>query len=61
MKMFEFLSEFRLSSIVPKVLVDNKPALFQIMAWHLTGDKPLSEPKMVLFIDAYKSHLASVS
>ena len=27
--------------------IDNIPALVQIMAWHRTGDKPLSEPMMV--------------
>ena len=32
---------------VPKGLINNNPALFQIMAWHRPGDKPLSEPMMV--------------
>ena len=32
---------------VPKVWMDNIPALVQIMAWHRPGDKPLSEPMMV--------------
>ena len=32
---------------VPKGQINNIPALFQIMAWHRLGDKPLSEPKMV--------------
>ena len=31
------------------------------MAWHQTGDKPLSEPIMTLFADAYMHHLAPVS
>ena len=31
---------------VPKVQLNNIPALVQIMAWHRPGDKPLSEPKM---------------
>ena len=31
---------------VPMVLSDNKSALVQVMAWHLTGDKSLSEPKL---------------
>ena len=26
--------------------INNIPALFQIMAWRLPGDKPLSEPMM---------------
>ena len=32
---------------VPKGLIDNIPALVQIMAWRRPGDKPLSEPMMV--------------
>ena len=32
---------------VPKGLIDNDPALVQIMAWRRPGDKPLSEPMMV--------------
>ena len=28
-------------------LIDNIPALDQIMAWHQPGDKALSEPMMV--------------
>ena len=32
---------------VPKVWINNIPALFQIMAWHWPGDKPLSEPMMI--------------
>ena len=32
---------------VPKVRINNIPALVQIMAWRLPGDKPLSEPMMV--------------
>ena len=34
-------------NFVPKVRIHNIPALVQIMAWHLPGDKPLSEPMMV--------------
>ena len=30
-------------------LINNIPALVQIMAWRRTGDKPLSEPIMVIF------------
>ena len=36
-----------LLKFVPKVPIDNIPALVQIMAWHRSGDKPLSEPMMV--------------
>ena len=32
---------------VPKGLINNNPALVQIMAWRRSGDKPLSEPMMV--------------
>ena len=32
---------------VPKVLINNIPALVQIMAWRRPGNKPLSEPMMV--------------
>ena len=32
---------------VPKGLINNIPALVQIMAWRRSGDKPLSEPMMV--------------
>ena len=32
---------------VPKSRIDNIPALFQIMAWHRPGDKPLSEAMIV--------------
>ena len=32
---------------VPKSLINNIPALVQIMAWRRSGDKPLSEPMMV--------------
>ena len=38
---------------VPKVLIDNNPALVQIMAWRRIGDKPLSEPMLTLITDAY--------
>ena len=32
---------------VPKVPINNIPALIQILAWRRSGDKPLSEPMMV--------------
>ena len=32
---------------VPRVPIDNIPALVQMMAWRRPGDKPLSEPMMV--------------
>ena len=45
---------------IPKGPVDNKPSLVQIMAWHLFGAKPLSEPMMAWFGNAYMPLLASV-
>ena len=32
---------------IPKVRINNIPALVQIMAWRRQGDKPLSEPMLV--------------
>ena len=40
--------------------IDNKSALVQAMAWHRTGDKPLTEPMMTQFNDAYMRHSASM-
>ena len=36
--------------------IDNNPALAQIMAWRRIGDKPLSEPVLTWFTDAYMRH-----
>ena len=33
---------------VPKSPINNIPSLVQIMAWRRAGDKPLSEPMMVI-------------
>ena len=33
---------------VPKGLINNIPSLVQIMAWRRPGDKPLSEPMMII-------------
>ena len=52
----EILLEF-----VPKGSFNNIPALVQIVAWRRTGDKPLSEPMMTQFNDAYMRHSASMS
>ena len=41
---------------VPKGQIDNKKALVQAMARRWTGDKPLPEPIMTQFTDAYKRH-----
>ena len=40
---------------VPNGPIDNKSALVQIMAWCRTGDKPLSEPMMVIG-DSFQNH-----
>ena len=36
--------------------IDNKLALVQVMAWRRTGDKPLPEPMLTQFTDAYMRH-----
>ena len=41
---------------VSKGPIDNKSALFQVMAWRRTGDKPLPEAMMTQFTDAYMQH-----
>ena len=46
---------------VRKCPMDNNPAFVQKMAWGQTGDKPLSEPMMASFGDAYMHLLASMS
>ena len=35
---------------VPKVRINNIPTLVQIMAWRLTGDKPLSESMLLILL-----------
>ena len=39
--------------LVPDGPIDNNPALVQKMAWRRIGDKPLSEPMLFRFTDAY--------
>ena len=46
---------------VPTGPIDNKPALVWIMAWRRIGDKPLSEPMLTQFTDAYMRHLGELS
>ena len=41
---------------VPKSPIDNRPALVQVMAWRRRGDKPLPEPMLTQFTDAYMQH-----
>ena len=45
---------------VPKGPNDNFAALVQIMAWRRTGDKPLPEPILTLFTDAYMRHFGEM-
>ena len=42
--------------LVPKIPIDNGPALGQVMAWRRTADKLLTEPMVTQFIDAYMRH-----
>ena len=42
--------------VVPRGLTDDNLTLVQIMAWHHTGDKPLSEPMLTQFTDTYMWH-----
>ena len=41
---------------VPRNPADNNPALVYVMAWRRRGDKPLSEPVLTQFTDAYMRH-----
>ena len=43
----ELISPSSSLKFVPKVQINNIPALVQIMAWRRPGDTPLSEPMMV--------------
>ena len=36
--------------------IGNKSELVQVMAWCQTGDKPLPEPMLTQFTDAYMRH-----
>ena len=38
---------------VPNGPIDNKSALVQMMTWHRVGNKPLFEPMIASFTDAY--------
>ena len=42
--------------LIPKCAIDNKAVLVQVMARRRTGDKPLPEPMMTQFTDAYIRH-----
>ena len=47
--------------VVPKVSINDISALVQIMASRRPGDKPLSEPMMNQFADAYMRHKREMS
>ena len=50
----KFCISIRISlKFVPNGPIDNKLPLVQVMAWHWTDDKPLPEPMMAQFTDAY--------
>ena len=53
MKSFVFWFEFK---FVPKGSINNIPALIQIMAWRQSDNKPLSEPMLTQFTDAFMRH-----
>ena len=38
---------------VPKSSIDDRSSLVQVMAWCLSGDKPLPEPMLTQVTDAY--------
>ena len=42
--------------LVPKGPIDDKAVLVQAMAWRRTGDKPLPEPMINKYTDAYMRH-----
>ena len=44
--------------LVPRGPINNKSALVQVMAWHRTVAKPLPEPMMTQFTDAYIRHVS---
>ena len=60
MKMFVFWFEFHWS-LIPKGLIGNMSALFRVMALRRTGEKPLTEPMLTQFIDAYMRHKEEMS
>ena len=58
---FSWMKKFCISILislrfVPKAPIDNKSTLVQVMAWHLFGAKPLSEPVPNQFTYAYVQH-----
>ena len=41
--------------------IDNESALVQVVAWRRAGDKPLPEPMLTQFVDAYLRHWGEMS
>ena len=55
--MEKFCKSIQISlKFVRKGPVDIKPALAQVMAWCQTGDRPLPEPTLTQFTNAYMQH-----
>ena len=54
-KNFRILIKISLK-FVPKSPINDILALVQIMVWRQWDDKPLSEPKLAQFTDAYMRH-----
>ena len=50
---WELLIPSNFIDICSYVPTDNKSALVQVIAWRREGDKPLREPMLTQFIDAY--------
>ena len=46
---------------VRNIPIENKSELAEVLAWCWTGDKPLTEPMMTQFDDAYMRHPTSMS
>ena len=46
---------------IPNAPTGNIPALVQIMAWRRLGDKPISEPMLTPFTDAYMRYFVEMS
>ena len=51
-----FVFDYNFTELFPNGPTDNNPVLVQIMACRGTGDKPLSEPMLTQFTDAYMWH-----
>ena len=53
----KFCISIRISlKFVPKGPIDNKAALVKVIAWHRTGNKPLTASMQIQFTDAYMRH-----